>query len=435
MELLFAHATVLGGAEGDGVLHDGYVGIEGGKITYVGTVPPPQTAARTIDATGKILMPGLVNTHTHVSMAPLRGYADDYPLQEWLHEHVFPVEGKMDRDCVYYSALLGIAEMIASGTVAMTDMYMHIPAVAKAAYEAGIYANISNGALSFSPDSYDFATDSATAQMEEMLRDWHGADEGRIVLDAAIHAEYTSFERLWRAQVDYAKRHGLRMHLHLSETHEEHAACIARYGKTPAQCFADAGVFGVPTTAAHCTYLSEDDMALLAKHGVSVAHNPVSNLKLASGIAPVPDMLRHGVNVALGTDGVCSNNNSDLFEELKLVATLHKGVRRDATAIRAHEALAMATRAGACAQGRQDAIGTIAPGYDASVILLDTNKPHLQPVHNPISSVVYAAGGGDVCLSMVRGKILYENGQFLTIDWEQLMHALTHSVMPRLFGA
>jgi 5-methylthioadenosine/S-adenosylhomocysteine deaminase len=436
MELLIKNATILTADDERPVIQKGYIGIDGGKIVYLSDVPPLTKVYREKDATDCIIMPGMINAHTHVSMSSMRGWADDYALQDWLFNYIFPVEGRHTPDTIYVSAMLGIAEMIRCGTISITDMYMQIPFVAQAAQEAGIYANISNGATCFDAANYDFATDGVTRQMEEMLEKYHGADDGRIRLDASIHAEYTSFPKLWQANAEFAKKHGLNMHVHLSETAKEHEECKARYGgKTPAQVLAENGVFDTRTTAAHCVYVTEEDMALLASKQVSVAHNPVSNLKLASGIAPVAKMLEMGVNVALGTDGVASNNNHDLFEEMKLAAILQKGVSGDPTLLPAHQALKLATRGGAFAQGREKEIGMLKVGYDASLIMLNADRAHLQPVHDPLSTVVYSARGLDVCMTMVRGKVLYEDGVYRTIDLARIRHALKDRVIPQLFQA
>lgn len=436
MELLIKNATILTADDERPVIQKGYIGIDGGKIVYLSDVPPLTKVYREKDATDCIIMPGMINAHTHVSMSSMRGWADDYALQDWLFNYIFPVEGRHTPDTIYVSAMLGIAEMIRCGTISITDMYMQIPFVAQAAQEAGIYANISNGATCFDAANYDFATDGVTRQMEEMLEKYHGADDGRIRLDASIHAEYTSFPKLWQANAEFAKKHGLNMHVHLSETAKEHEECKARYGgKTPAQVLAENGVFDTRTTAAHCVYVTEEDMALLASKQVSVAHNPVSNLKLASGIAPVAKMLEMGVNVALGTDGVASNNNHDLFEEMKLAAILQKGVSGDPTLLPAHQALKLATRGGAFAQGREKEIGMLKVGYDASLIMLNVDRAHLQPVHDPLSTVVYSARGLDVCMTMVRGKVLYEDGVYRTIDLARIRHALKDRVIPQLFQA
>lgn len=435
MELLIQNACILTCDDDRPVLRKGCLGVDEGKIVWLSDRLPAEPAKRVLDGTDKILMPGMVNAHAHVSMSLLRGYADDYNLQDWLNQYIFPAEAKLDGEAVYIGALLGMAEMARFGTISLTDMYMKIPFVAKAAIEAGLYANISNAAMSFDPESYCFETDGVTRQMEEALEQWHNTDHGRVRLDAAIHGEYTSFPKLWRDYSDMAKRNGLNMHVHLSETAFEHSECLRRYGRTPAQMLASEGVFDVRTTAAHCVHVSDEDMRLLAEKQVTAVHNPVSNLKLASGVARVTDLLNSGVPVALGTDGVASNNNHDLFEEMKLAAILQKGVTGDPTAVPAWTALKMATRGGAFAQGRENEIGMLRVGYDASLILLDAGSPQLTPVHDPVSAAVYSARGSDVCLTMVRGKVIYENGRYPTIDLERVRWTLKNKVLPRMFGA
>ena len=413
---------------------DAYIAIKGGKISYIGTEAPQEQAEKVIDGRGMIAMPGLVNTHSHAAMSLMRGYADDYVLQEWLNDHVFPIEGKLVGDDVYWAMLWAQAEMLATGTIAYTDMNMHLPKMAQAAVDGGLYANISNGAMCFNPAGYCFDTDGVTGQNREVLERFHQADNGRVKLDVSIHAEYTSFPGLWQDFSAYAAENGLNMHIHLSETRAEHENCIAKYGKTPAAILAENGVFNTRATAAHCVWVSDADMDLLREKQVTVAHNPVSNLKLASGIAPVARMLEKGVNVALGTDGVCSNNNHDLFEEIKLAALLQKGISGDPRLVPAQQALKMATRAGAFAQGRETQIGQLKAGFDASLILVDAQKPGLFPVHNPQSTLAYSARGGDVCMTMIRGKVLYENGIYTTIDVEALRAKLA-PVLNRLFRA
>ena len=413
---------------------DAYIAIKDGKISYIGTEAPQEQAEKVIDGRGMIAMPGLVNTHSHAAMSLMRGYADDYVLQEWLNDHVFPIEGKLVGDDVYWAMLWAQAEMLATGTIAYTDMYMHLPKMAQAAVDGGLYANISNGAMCFNPAGYCFDTDGVTGQNREVLERFHQADNGRVKLDVSIHAEYTSFPGLWQDFSAYAAENGLNMHIHLSETRAEHENCIAKYGKTPAAILAENGVFNTRATAAHCVWVSDADMDLLREKQVTVAHNPVSNLKLASGIAPVARMLEKGVNVALGTDGVCSNNNHDLFEEIKLAALLQKGVSGDPRLVSAQQALKMATRAGAFAQGREQEIGQLKEGFDASLILVDTGKPGLYPVHNPVSTLAYSARGGDVYLTMIRGKVLYENGIYTALDMEHIRSKM-EPILNRLFHA
>ena len=413
---------------------DACIAIKDGKITYIGTEAPQEQAEKVIDGRGMIAMPGLVNTHSHAAMSLMRGYADDYVLQEWLNDHVFPIEGKLVGDDVYWAMLWAQAEMLATGTIAYTDMYMHLPKMAQAAVDGGLYANISNGAMCFNPAGYCFDTDGVTGQNREVLERFHQADNGRVKLDVSIHAEYTSFPGLWQDFSAYAAENGLNMHIHLSETRAEHENCIAKYGKTPAAILAENGVFNTRATAAHCVWVSDADMDLLREKQVTVAHNPVSNLKLASGIAPVARMLEKGVNVALGTDGVCSNNNHDLFEEIKLAALLQKGISGDPRLVPAQQALKMATRAGAFAQGREQEIGQLKEGFDASLILVDTGKPGLYPVHNPVSTLAYSARGGDVYLTMIRGKVLYENGIYTALDMEHIRSKM-EPILNRLFHA
>ena len=434
LDLLLNHLTVVTMDDDDRVLKDACIGVRDGRIAFIGAGVPAEPAARTLDCTGKIAMPGLINTHAHAAMSLMRGYADDYVLQEWLNDHVFPIEAKLTPGDVYLGTQLTLAEMLATGTVSLTDMYMHLPQMARAVEDAGLYGNFSNAGMCFDESGYCFDTDSVTKQNREVLARWHNADGGRLKLDASIHAEYTSFPALWRDFAAFARENGLNMHVHLSETRTEHENCVAKYGKTPAAVLAENGVFDVRTTAAHCVWITDEDMDILADKGVTAAHNPVSNLKLASGVARVAKMLEKGVNVSLGTDGVCSNNNHDLFEEIKLAAILQKGVTGDPRVIPARKALYMATRAGAYAQGRERQLGQLSEGFDATLILIDTDRPGLLPVHHPQSTLAYSARGGDVCMTMVRGKVLYENGSFTTIDMERV-RAQLRPVLNRLFGA
>ena len=434
MEILFKNITAVTMRDEEPVIKHAYLGITDGKISWLSAEAPSEAADRVIDGSKLVVMPGLVNAHAHLAMTLMRGYADDYPLQAWLFDHVFPVEGKMDDRCIAAGFKLGVAECLAHGITSVSDMYMRIPAEAQAALETGIKANISNGATCFDKGSYNFDTDNVTLQMREMLEKYHMADNGRIRLDASIHGEYTSFPELWEANAAFAMEHDLCMHVHLSETQSEHSECIARWGMTPAAVLAKHGVFDTRALVAHGVWVTEEDMDLLREKSVTLVHNPVSNLKLGSGIAPVARMLEKDVRVALGTDGVCSNNNHDLFEEIKLAALLQKGVCQDPTLLPAWESLKLATRGGAFAQGREGECGMLQVGMDADLAVLNFDSPNLYPSHNPVSALCYAARGGNVCMTLVRGRVLYENGSFTTIDMEQLRRELDDYVMPRLFG-
>jgi len=232
--------------------------------------------------------------------------------------------------------------------------------------------------------------------------------------------------------VAFAEENNLRIHLHLSETQHEHDECVKKYGKTPAGMLNESGVFSRKTTAAHCCWITGDDMDILAANGATAAHCPVSNLKLSSGIAPVIKMRGRGLNVALGTDGVCSNNSHDMFEEIKTAALLQKYVSGDPTALPAYEAVKLATVNGALGQGRENETGRIRAGYDADLIMLNLDSPHLFPLNDPLAAVAYSARGSDVCMTMVQGRILYENGEFKTIDMEKTRSEVEGYVLPRL---
>ncbi len=417
MDTLFQNALVLTMEDGCPVIENGCVGISGHNIVYVGQEKPEASAPRTIDCRGDILMPGLVNAHAHAAMTLMRGYADDYDLHTWLYEKVFPVEHRLTADAVAAGTRLAFAEMLRTGTTSVSDMYFHEPQVAALAMEVGMRVSLCNGIVAL--DGVLDPLDRSLTELDALVRDFHGRGDGLVRADASIHGEYTSFPGAWRHAAELAKKHGLVLHLHLSETRREHEECVARRGVTPARALYENGVFEAKTLAAHCVWVTEDDMALLSAHGASAVHNPVSNLKLGSGIAPVARLMEHGVNVALGTDGCCSNNSHDLFEEIKLAALLQKGTLCDPTAVTAYQALKMATVNGARAQGRGDHTGTVECGKRADLILINTHSPGMRPLYSPQSAVAYAARGGDVRLTMVNGKILYENGQFTTIDVER----------------
>jgi len=413
------------------LLH-GYVGVEGQKITYVGDKPPAEPAARVINGARRLLMPGLINSHSHLPMVLLRGYADDYRLQEWLFDHVLPAENKFDERSIDAGIRLGLAECIRFGVVSCTDMYFLLPRIARAVLEAGTKANITNSFFCLDMNQFDFEKDRGTMEVREVLGYLKGRGEGRIIVDAGIHAEYTSGPAAWRESVAFAAENNLRFQLHLSETEKEHTDCIKKYGKTPAEILNEYGVFTIKTTAAHCCWVTENDIEILAAHGATAAHCPVGNLKLSSGVAPVMKMRARGLNVALGTDGVCSNNNHDMFEEIKTAALLQKYVTGDPSVLPAFEAIKMATVNGALGQGRENETGRIRTGYEADLIMLNLDAPHLFPIHDPFAAVAYSARGSDVCLTMVQGRILYENGEYKTIDIEKTRREVEDYVLPRL---
>jgi len=436
MDILFKGVTAvtMNGADG-GVIKNAYVGVKDGKISYVGTEEPLEAAKEVINGKGKVLIPGLINTHTHLPMSFLRGYSDDCPLHIWLNDFIFPAEARLDDRAVRAAALMGMAEAVSFGSTSFTEMYGHLDMVFEAAEEMGIKLNGSNGSVYFgAADDFDFEKCSDMTNMRAMHEKWHGRDNSRLRFEGSVHAEYTSSHPLWEAVAEYAINNGLQVNVHLSETKKEHEECLERHGLTPAQVFDCHGLWKAKATAAHCVWLSDEDIELLAKRGVSAAHNAISNQKLGSGTARVKKMLSKGMNVALGTDSVASNNNLDMFEEMKAAAIAAKNLETDPTVLGALDVFTMATVNGAIAQGRQDECGRIAVGYDADLALVDFDKPHLFPCHNVISSLVYAAKGSDVVMTMVRGKTLYKNGEFLCFDWEKAKYEMEHYVMPLIFG-
>jgi len=416
MDILFENAKVITMDEAAPYLENAYVAVKGGKIVYIGEAAPQEQAKRRIDARGKLLMPGLINGHTHVPMTLFRGLSDDCELDVWLREHIWPAEDKLTSESVRAGTELSIAEMLASGTTSFSDSYFFVEDIAEVVQTSGIKANLSRSIIG---NGEDFENMPSVSEMRELFSRFHMADGGRIRVDASIHAEYTTETKCRMKVAEFAKENNLILQIHTSESKSEHENCITRYRKTPTELFLSEGLFdGVRPLLAHCCYITEHDMDIIKAHGGSVASCVISNLKLASGIPDLPLMLENGVNVSLGTDSVASNNNTDMFEEIKLVATLYKGISLNPTAMDALTALRLATVNGARAQGRDDC-GILKEGYDADIIMLDFDRPHLVPCHNAISNTVYSAHGSDVVLTMVRGEILYENGEFKTIDIER----------------
>jgi 5-methylthioadenosine/S-adenosylhomocysteine deaminase len=428
MKILLKHADILAG---ETWIRGGYLAVDGPVITAVSDRRPEGYFDCEKDMSGKLLLPGLVNTHTHAAMTLLRGVGTDLPLQEWLFDHVFPVEARLTAEDIRAGSALALLEMIAAGTTSFSDMYFHPEETAALVEQSGMKANLNYPVQAFDPkDTYE--KNESARRLEALYRAWHGAADGRIRVDGCIHAEYTCNADVAAGTAAWCKSVGGRMHVHLSETQKEHEECLARWGKTPARWMADLGLFDVPCAAAHCVWVTEEDMALMAEKGVTAVHNPTSNMKLGSGFAPIPAMLERGIRVALGTDGAASNNNLNMLEELHLAAVLHDGYLRDTRVLPAAQALDLATRQGALAQGREDT-GVLEAGKRADLIALDLEQPHLTPCLDAAGLVAYSAQGSDVCLTMVDGRILYENGTFLTLDAGKIL-AEARAAAKRLYA-
>jgi 5-methylthioadenosine/S-adenosylhomocysteine deaminase len=395
-------------------IENGYVLVEDIKITYVGKEEKP--AHKVIDATNCVVMPGLINTHTHIGMTLFRGYADDLPLKQWLEDHIWPAEAKLTDEDLYIGTMLGCLEMIRSGTTAFADMYIHVDSVARAVEESGMRAALSYGMIDLGNKS---RADSELAEGSRFVKKWNGSAEGRITAMYGPHAPNTCSREFLARVKEQAVRDNARIHIHVLETEAELNQMKEQFGMCSVNMLDELGFLGPDVLAAHCIWLSGGDMDILADRNVNIAHCPISNMKLASGIAPVPELLKRGANVALGTDGCASNNTLDMFEEMKTTALLHKVNSMDPTTLPADEVLKMATLNGAKALGVP--VGVIRPGMLADIIIVDMHKPHLLPVHNQISHLVYATRGSDVKTTIVNGNILMEDGVVKSIDQEKVM--------------
>ena len=397
-----------------------HVTVENKRIVSITKELPDTTGFDVVDAKGNLLIPGFYNAHTHAAMTLFRGYGEDLPLQRWLEERIFPAEDRLNYDNVTVATKLAIAEMLRGGIVSFSDMYMFQDAVAEAVLETGMKANLSRALVSFSPDA-NIATDSRFKEAKALVENYQNADDERVKVDFSLHAEYTNLPHYIAQVGEYTAANNLRMHLHVSETQKEHTECIARNKKTPTKLFYDLGALDTPTLAAHCVWVSDEDIALMAEKGVSVVHNPISNLKLGSGVMPLGKMLSAGINVCLGTDGVASNNRLDILREMQTAAILHKGILLDPTATTASQMPKLATRNGAIAQGREDC-GEIRIGARADLVLIDRNSIHNMPCFDDYAMLCYSAERSDVLMTMVDGRILYQNGTYTLIDEERLRY-------------
>ena len=417
------------------VLFGAYIGIENGKISYISKTAPTEQPATIIDGTGMVAVPGLINCHTHLATTALRSFADDLPNHEAL-DALLKKEARMDSRCAKAAAKLAIAECLRFGITSVSDLYYYPGATAEAVSETGIKGNLSLSAYRFidQNEEFDFDTDEQCQELCRVVEKWHGHDEGRIKIDAGIYAEYTSNHNLWDALLGYATEQGLGLQLHLSQTQAEADSCLDRTGLTPTELLSCHRLFTLPTTAAGCGGLSEEDQKILGKHKASIVALPIADAKSGHQSAQILPCVKAGINVALGTDGAIDCGNLDMFEVMRAAALDARATAGDASALPAPAALMMATVCGARAQGRAEECGMLKPGFDADIALVDFSAPHLMPCHNVLSGLVFSAKGGDVAMTMVRGKILYQNGQWPTIDLKEVVEDLTTYAIPKLFN-
>ena len=390
--------------------------ISGGEIASISTPPDGFIADKTIQGAGKMLIPGLVNAHTHASMTIFRNCADDLLFGDWLFGRIIPLEEKLTADDCYWGMMLAVMEMLRTGTTAFIDMYYFMESLVRAAEDSGIRAALSRGLIGGADDPV--AGEKRLREAIDAIGSYKGRD--RLTFMLAPHAPYTCDDGFQREIAAEAKRQGLPINTHLSESLSEIDTIRERYGCSPVELLEKTGLLTETTVAAHCVHLSDADIRILAERGVFVVTNPVSNLKLANGVAPVPKMLNAGVKIALGTDGAASNNTQNLLRELSVLSLIHKGVNHDAQAISAREGFTAATKSGGLAMGRND-IGEIKPGNAADLAILDLDLPNMQPVNDPVAALAYSANGSEVETVIVDGRVLMENREFLTIESERVI--------------
>ena len=406
------------------IIEDSIIGIKDGLIVKISQKKDSGSnafsAKETIDASGCIVMPGLVNTHTHLPMVCFRGMADDLPLMKWLNEHIFPAEARfVNKKMVYDGATLAMAEMILSGTTTFCDGYFFEDAITEAVSVAGMRAVVSQGFSDFiMPDKSSFEKMMAAAK--RFVTRWQ--PYAPMITPAYFcHSPYTCSPATLVRVKEAAREAGILYLIHLLENKDEIDTILNRYGKKPVRHLLDLGVLDEQTVAVHCNWLTEEDIAVFADLGVKVSHNPESSMKLAAGVAPVPEMLKHGIKVGLGTDGSASNNDLDMFREMDTAAKIHKVTSLDPTVMSAETVLKMATIDGAKVLGLDKLIGSIETGKRADIILVDMNQPHLTPLYNCYSQLVYAARGADVKTSIINGRIVMKDRHLLTIDLQAAM--------------
>ena len=435
MDTLISNVTVVTMNEKMEVLFGAYIGVEEGKITYLSKTAPAEQPATILDGTGMVAIPGLINCHTHLATTALRSFCDDLSSREALDAQL-QKEDKMDSRCAKAAAKLAIAECLRFGITSVSDLYYYPNATAEAIAETGIKGNLALSAYRFidQNEEFDFDTDEQCQELCRVVEKWNGHDDGRIRIDAGFYAEYTSNHKLWEGLLGYAAEQKLGLQLHLAQTQSEVDSCLDRTGLTPAELLDCHRMFSLPTTAAGCGYLSDEDKAILGKRKITAVALPLSAAKAGQKSTEILSCVKAGMNVALGTDGAIECGNLDLFEVMRFAAMNARAASGDAAALPAPAALMMATVCGARAQGRAEECGMIKTGMDADIVLVDFSAPHLMPCHNVLNGLVFSAKGGDVAMTMVRGKVLYQNGNFPTIDLKEVVEELTTYAIPRLFA-
>ncbi len=435
MDTLISNVTVVTMNEKMDILFGAYLGVKDGKIAYIGKTAPEEQPQTIIDGTGMVAMPGLVNAHAHLATSVLRNFVDDASKREAL-EQLLTRQSQMDERSAKAAIQLAVAECLRFGITSVSDLYLFPEVTAQVAADTGIKANVALMTSRFIDQSEDFDFD-ADPQCRETVRlaeKWHGYDHNRIRIDVGLHAEYTSNHQLWEGLSAYGAEKGLRIHMHLAETAEEVADCEERTGLTQAELLSCHGMFRVPVTATTCAHLTAEEQKLLGKAKASAVATPIAAAKQGYAPTPVTDCVKAGMNVALGTDSAVASGNLDMFEVMRMVALQTRQEKGDSAALPAAACLMMATVCGATAQGRSAECGMLKEGMDADIALVDFSAPHLMPCHDVTSGLVFSAKGGDVAMTMVRGKILYQNGRFPTIDLTAVVSEIMEYAIPKLMG-
>ena len=434
MDTLISNVTIVTMNEALDVIFGGHVGITDGKIAYIAKVPPKEQPAEIIDGTGMVLMPGLINCHTHLATSLMRSLTDELSLTEALEQQL-QREAKMDSRCAKAAATIGVAECLRFGVTSVSDLYYYPNATAEVIAESGMKANLALSSYRFiaEQEEFDFKTDEQCAELRRVVEKWHGYDNGRIKIDAGIWAEYTSNYPLWESLSDYAAENGLGFQLHMAQSADEDESCQDRTGLTQTELMSCHRVLNVPATIAGCNALSEMDQKILAKHKATAVVLPLADAKQGRACADILSCVKSGMNVALGTDGAVEAGNLDLFEVMRGAAMAVRASQGKANVLPAQAALMMATVSGARAQGRAQECGMIKEGMDADLCLVDFSAPHLMPCHNVPNALVFSAKGGDVAMTMVRGRKLYINGKFPTLDISSAVQELMEYAIPKLF--
>ena len=434
MDTLISNVTVVTMNPRMDVLFGAYIAIADGKIQSITKTLPEGQPKTIIDGTGMVAMPGLVNCHTHLATSVLRSFSDDLSNREALEQQL-QKEAKMDSRSAKAAALLSIAECLRFGITSVSDLYYYPNATAEAVAESGIKANLALSAYRFIDhnEDFDFETDEQCQELAKVVDKWHGYDNGRIKIDAGILGEYTSNYKLWEGLVGYASEKGLGIQLHLAQTQAEADSCLDRTGMGPGELLNCHRFFNVPATAAGCVALEDGERQLLGKKKVSAVALPLAAAKAGQPSTSILESVKAGMNVCLGTDGAIESGNLDMFEVMRGAAMAARCASGDPSAMPSSAVLMMATFCGAQAQGRSGECGMLEAGMDADIVLVDFTAPHLMPCHNVLNGLVYSAKGGDVAMTMVRGRILYQNGKFPTIDLQSVVEELTTYAIPRLF--